>query len=174
MSQPLYTVRQLAYVVHDLDAALDYWTKVVKAGPFFVAEHCALRDQRYFGRPSAVDLNIALGNSGALQIELIQQLNDEPSVYQEFLASGRVGVHHFGLMPVDYAATCAEYRARGHAAAFQCTVGGAELTYFDTVATLGHYIELWDNHAVFKDLFDMVERAAVGWDGRDPVRALPL
>jgi hypothetical protein len=76
-------------------------------------------------------------------------------------------------MPVDYAATCAEYLAKGHRAAFQCTLEGAELTYFDTVASVGHYIELWDNNDVFKQLFLMVEDAAKGWDGRHPVRAFP-
>ena len=173
MTQPLYTVRQLAYVVRDLDAALDYWTGMLKVGPFFRMDHAPLTDQRFYGKPSNVDISIALGNSGDLQIELIQQHNDEPSVYKEFLDAGRVGVHHFGLMPVDYAATCAQYVANGHRAAFQCTLGGAERTYFDTGASVGHYIELWDNHSVFKDLFLMVEDAAKGWDGRDPVRSFP-
>ncbi|MGD9600787.1 MAG: VOC family protein [Gammaproteobacteria bacterium] len=174
MSQPLHTVRQLAYVVRDLDAALKYWVDVLKVGPFFVFEHCPLLDQKYLGKPSNVDVTLALGNSGALQIELIYQHNDEPSVYKEFLDAGRVGVHHFGLMPEDYAATCAEYGRRGHVAAFECTVGGAPLTYFDTVSTIGHYTELWDNSSVFKDLFLMVENAAMGWDGKNPVRKGPL
>lgn len=174
MTQPLYTVRQLAYVVRDLDAALAYWTGILKVGPFFRMAHAPLMDQRFFGKPSNVDVSIALGNSGDLQIELIQQHNDEPSVYKEFLDAGRVGVHHFGLMPVDYAATCAQYRANGHAAAFECTIAGAGLTYFDTVASVGHYIELWDNQEVFKNMFLMVEDAAKSWDGSNPVRAFPL
>lgn len=174
MTQPLQTVRQLAYVVRDLDAGLKYWTENLKAGPFFLFEHCPLLDQKYLGKPGNADVTLALGNSGGLQIELIYQHNDAPSVYKEFLDAGRVGVHHFGLMPVDYAAACAEYRARGHVAAFECTVGGAPLTYFDTVATVGHYIELWDNNSVFKDLFMMVEDAAKGWDGRNAVRKGPL
>ena len=170
MSQPLSTVRQIAYVVRDFDAALKYWIELVRVGPFFVFEHCPLQNQRYRGQASNVDVTLAIGNSGALQIELIYQHNDEPSVYKEFLDAGRVGVHHYGLMPENYAETCADYRARGHAAAFTCTVAGAELTYFDTVASLGHYTELWDNSSVFKDLFLRVENAAVGWDGRDPIR----
>lgn len=174
MSQPLYTVRQLAYVVRDMDAALKYWTEVMKVGPFFMFEHCPLNNQRHRGKPANIDVNLALGNSGALQIELIYQNNDEPSVYKEFLDAGREGVHHFGMMPVDYEATCAEYAARGHEAAFQCDIGGAELTYFDTVAEIGHFIELWDNNDVYKDLFKLVEDAAVGWDGKDPVRPGPL
>ena len=174
MTQPLYTVRQLAYVVRDLDAALAYWSGMLKVGPFFRMDHAPLMEQRFYGQPSNVDVAIALGNSGDLQIELIQQLNDAPSVYKEFLDAGRVGVHHFGLMPVDYAASCAQYRANGHAAAFECTIAGAELTYFDTVATVGHYIELWDNKDVFKDMFQMVEDAAKHWDGSHPVRPFPL
>ena len=174
MTQPLYTVRQLAYVVTNMDAALTYWTETLKVGPFFLFEHCPLKDQVYRGKPGSVDVDIALGNSGALQIELIYQRNDAGSVYKEFLDAGRVGVHHFGLMPEDYKAACAQYAALGHEAAFECTVGGADLVYFDTVDTIGHFTELWDNHAVFKDLFMQIENAAAGWDGSDPVRPGPL
>ena len=119
MTQPLYTVRQLAYVVTDMDAALTYWTETLKVGPFFLFEHCPLKDQVYRGKPGNVDVDIALGNSGALQIELIRQRNDAGSVYKEFLDAGRVGVHHFGLMPEDYKATCTQYKALGHEAAFE-------------------------------------------------------
>ena len=170
MSQPLYTVRQLAYVVRDLDAALKYWTEGLQVGPFYLYEHCALENQVYRGAPAYADVSLALGNSGDLQIELIVFEDDSPSVYKEFLDAGRQGVHHFGMMPVDYPATVAQYKALGHEAAFECTVGGAPLVYFDTVDTVGHFIELWDNNDTFKDLFTMVEDAAKGWDGSDPVR----
>lgn len=174
MTQPLETIRQVAYVVRDLDAALKYWVDVLGVGPFYKFENFVLGDQVYRGQPSNVDLTLALGNSGAVQIELILQNNDEPSVYKEFLDAGRVGVHHFGLMPKDYAAEYAKYRDLGHEAAFEATVGGANLVYFDTVDALGHFTELWDNADVFKDLFDLIENAAKGWDGKDPVRPSPL
>ncbi len=174
MTQPLYTLRQLAYVVRDLDVALAYWIDVLKVGPFFLFEHCPLENQIYRGNPSNVDVTLALGNSGDVQIELIFQHNDAGSVYKEFLDAGKEGVHHFGLMPVDYHATCQQYRDLGHAAAFECTVGGAALTYFDTLDKVGHFIELWDNDDVFKDLFTLVENAAKEWDGSDPVRPGPL
>ena len=174
MTQPLGSVRQLAYVVTDLDAALEYWTQTLKAGPFFVLEHCPLENQKYYGETSDADVTLALGNSGELQIELIYQHNDAPSVYRDFLTAGRVGVHHIGLMPENYSETSDYYRAQGHQVAFECTVGEAPLVYFDTVKSLGHYTELWDNKAVFKDLFLMVEEAAQGWDGSDPIRTLNL
>ena len=48
-----------------------------------------------------------------------------PFVYKEFLDAGKTGVHHFGMMPENFEETCREYAARGHEAAFECTVGGA-------------------------------------------------
>lgn len=174
MTQPLYTVQQLAYVVRDIDATLKYWVDVLKVGPFFLLDHVPIDNQKYFGQPATTDIMIALGNSGNLQIEIIVQHDERPSVYKEFLDAGRVGVHHFGLMPEDYEATYQQYQARGHDIAFEGMLGGAPFVYFDTVKTVGHYIELWDNNSVFKDLFLMIEEAAKDWDGQNSVRQLTL
>ena len=63
-------------------------------------------------------------------------------------------------------------KALGHEAAFECSIGDSPLVYFDTVDAVGHFIELWDNSDVYKDLFMLVEDAAKGWDGKNPVRPL--
>lgn len=173
MTQPLGTIRQLAYVVKDLDAALDYWVNTMKAGPFYKMEHINLENQKYYGEPTNADISVALGNSGDLQIELIVQHNEAKSVYKDFLDAGRQGVHHMALMPEDYPATYEQYLSSGHKPAFELSLGGAPVVYFDALDTVGHYIELWDNNSVFKDMFMLVEEAAKGWDGSDPVRAMP-
>ncbi len=171
MTQPLQTVRQLAYVTQDLDAALKYWTDVLHVGPFYVFEHVPLENQRYRGQPSNVDLTITLRNTGAVQIELMFQHNSEPSVYKEFLEAGRVGIHHFGLVPPDYQAACTQYKELGHEAAFELMVGDTHVVYFDTVQAIGHFTELWENTASLNEMFLMVENAAKDWDGKDPVRS---
>ena len=71
MSQHLNTVRQIAYVVEDMEKALKYWTEYLKAGPFFTLEHAPMENQKYRGGPSNADVSIALGNSGDGQIGLI-------------------------------------------------------------------------------------------------------
>jgi len=174
MTQPLGTIRQVAYVVKDLDVALSHWTKTLHAGPFYRIDHCPLEEQKYYGEAGNADVSIALGNSGDLQIELIVQHNNAPSVYRDFLEAGRQGVHHIALMPEDYTTSFQEYQAAGYTPAFECSVGGAPVVYFDTVNTMGHYVELWDNNAVFKNLFSLVEDAAKNWDGKDPIRSLAL
>jgi hypothetical protein len=45
----------------------------------------------YRGEPCAVTLSLALVNSGELQIELIHQTDDTPSIFTEFLNSGASG-----------------------------------------------------------------------------------
>jgi len=174
MTQALGTIRQLAYVVEDMDAALDYWINTLGAGPFFTIDHCPLDNQKYYGEPTNADVSIALGNSGDLQIELIVQHNDAPSVYKDFLQAGRSGVHHIALMPEDYDTEYKRYIDSGHQAAFELSLGGASLVYFDALKTVGHYIELWDNNSVFKDMFLMVEDAAKNWDGKDAIRPMPM
>ena len=54
-----------------------------------MVEHCALREQIYRRRHSAVDVDIALGNSGDVQIELIfQHKSNELSIYNEINPAG--------------------------------------------------------------------------------------
>ena len=166
----LGTVSQVAYVVEDMDRALKYWIEVINAGPFFVFEHALLENQRYRGGPSDVEVTLAVGNSGDIQIELIYCENDAPSVYKEFRDAGKSGVHHIGLMPEDYTKTIELYRSLDFEPAFECSIGGTDLVYFDTVKTLGHFTELWDNSETFLEFQRSVREAARTWDGSDPIR----
>jgi hypothetical protein len=170
MKTALGTVRQVAYVVDDMQKALDYWIDGMKAGPFFLFEHAAMENQLYRGAASNADVSLAVGNSGDVQIELIYCENDAPSVYKEFLDAGRVGVHHLGLMPENYPEEYDRYISLGYEAAFECSIAGTQLVYFDTVNSLGHFTELWDNSEAFKDFMAEVKAAARDWNGDDPVR----
>ena len=171
--QPLNTIRQLGYVVSNLDEAIKYWVEVVGAGPFFIIKHCALREQIYRGQPCAVDVDIALGNSGDMQIELIYQHNDAPSIYNETNSAGHVGLHHFGIMPASFELAKASFVEKGCEEVFSCTVSRAELAYFDTRKHVGHFTEVWENSNVFNDVAHLVEDAAKNWDGRNPLRPMP-
>ena len=170
MLPALGTVRQIAYVVEDMQQALDYWLDVMQAGPFYLFEHAEIENPVYRGNPSNLDVSLAVGNSGDVQIELIFCENNAPSVYKEFVNAGRRGVHHLGLMPENYADTYTRYTNLGFEPAFECEIGGTNLVYFDTVDKLGHFTELWNNSDTFISFMELVKNAAIDWDGDNPIR----
>ena len=77
-------IMQNAFVVPDLAAAIDHWVRVMNVGPFFMFEHIPFAELWYRGAPARVDLSCAIAYHGDLQIELIRQQDDAPSIYTDF------------------------------------------------------------------------------------------
>src|SRR5438067_1870127 len=92
---------QMAYVPADFDAALSFWTKTIGAGPFFSIEQVKLDHVRYRGEPAAIDFSITLGYWGAMQIELIRQHNDTPSIFKAWRDQNRGGLQHVCILVGD-------------------------------------------------------------------------
>ena len=116
---------------------------------------------------------MAWSNSGELQIELIQQQDDRPSIFTEFLAAHSPGFHQLAYWTTDFAATMREVEKAGWPVVWS---GGEELgvrfAYVeppDSPAAVIEISELTDataTNAIF--MYD----AAAGWDGSDPIRNL--
>lgn len=181
MSRLFGTMRQIAFVVRDLDRALSYWSETLGVGPFFVLRDVSPEDFRYRGRPSPPPrLTIALANSGDLQVELVVPHDDRPSAYRDFLAAGREGFQHVSawLTRADYDATMARQLAAGVPVVHEGKVPGAgvRFAYFATdrpPAGLTYEIsDVLEPHVY--PLMEMIAEAARGWDGSDPVRELGL
>jgi catechol 2,3-dioxygenase-like lactoylglutathione lyase family enzyme len=169
----LGAVMQLAYVPADFDAAVDYWTKVMGAGPFFALEHVKLEDVKYHGQPSDIDFSMALGYWGDLQIELIRQHNDAPSIYKAWRDQSQEGLHHVCILVDDMAlarAVCAEAGAEVVQEAH--VPGGGEVIYADAGGGPGTLVEILKPGPGSRAFFAMMREAARGWDGSDPLRRL--
>src|SRR5262249_38667574 len=80
-----------------------HWIDVLGVGPWFYIEHLSVPDFTYKGQPSPVNVSLALANSGPLQVELIQQRNDAPSLYRDFLNAGHEGLQHVGYGTKNFA-----------------------------------------------------------------------
>lgn len=161
-------VKQIAYVVDDLDAAIARWVDVLRVGPFFRLDGMRVADSRYRGATLPTEVSIALGNSGGVQIELIAAGGAAPSIYRE----GRGGVHHVAVLARDFEGESARLAALGHAEALELQLPVCRVRYHDTLAAFGHFVELWESTEAMRGMLAMIESAAQGWDGRDPVRRL--
>jgi hypothetical protein len=174
MSRLFGAIRQNGYVVRDIDAAMEHWINVMNVGPWFSFDPVKIDYFHHRGQPSDVEMSVALANSGDLQIELIQQRNDAPSMYKEFLDSGREGLQHVAYWTTDYQAVYDRALSLGYTVGHEGQIGGEQgrFAYFDTEAHPGTVIEISDISGPKGPFFQHVREASVGWDGSDPIRQL--
>jgi len=172
MSRLFGDVRQNGYVVRDIEAAMRFWTQTLEIGPFFYIERVKMDWFRYGGTESAPELSIALANSGDLQIELIQQRNDAPSMYLDFLRDHGEGLQHMSHWTHDYQALYDRVLAAGFTVGHEGQIGGTQgrFAYFDTPAHAGTVMEISDISGGKGRFFEHIRKAAAAWDGADPIR----
>jgi hypothetical protein len=174
MSRFFGEIRQLGYVVPDIEAAMDYWTRELGVGPFFYNPKVPIVNYRYRGESHEPHNSVALANSGFVQVELIQTRNDVPSMYRDFLQAGRTGLQHVAYWTEDYDADLARLTAQGFKAVMSGEVGEkGRFVYFDTEYHPGTVIELSEVAGPKGKLFKMIRDAGASWDGSDPVRPFP-
>lgn len=163
-------VMQIAFVPADFDAAITHWTKVMGVGPFFLIEHIALEEMRYLGHPSHCVFTIALAYWGDIQVELIRQDNDVPSIYRGCEGSA---LHHSCVLTDDIEAARNIAEAAGASILVEAKVGqdGAVL-YVDTGGGPGTIVEILKPASGSNALFTMIKDASIGWNGSTPVRRL--
>jgi Glyoxalase/Bleomycin resistance protein/Dioxygenase superfamily len=164
-------VIQMAYVVEDIRASIDWWIKDARTGPWFLLDHFWAADQVYRGTSSKADVAIAMAFAGHMCIELIQPRDDHPSVYREIVDRRGYGFHHIGLCVADVDEEIPAYEARGYELAFRARVptGGA-VAYLAGGAANPGFLELIPATSGMDDVFTNFWRASLDWDGSDPVR----
>jgi catechol 2,3-dioxygenase-like lactoylglutathione lyase family enzyme len=163
-------VRQFAYVVHDLDAAIASWLEL-RVGPWFVLRDFRVTGGEYRGAPAEPVLSMAFANSGEIQLELISPVGQAPSIYREFLGAGQEGFHHIAYWTRDY--------DRDHARALGCgwecvQYGPVRYAYYETSPGLHGLVELTEVNDRLEGFTDAIRAAAATWDGvSEPVRSYP-
>ena len=176
-------IRQIAFVVRDIDRAIDYWAKTLGVGPFFIKRQIQFTDYIYKNQScQSPTVSIALSNSGYIQIELIQQHDDLPSIYKEFLDSRREGLQHVSawLTRAGFEDKKKELTSHGINIAQECTIpsSGVRLAYFETenFETDGFAKDNFPGGIIF-EISDLMEpgqyeriqniaNTAANWDGK--------
>jgi hypothetical protein len=70
----------------DIHATMGEMTRMMGVGPWFLRERGVFPRQFYRGQPATTALSIAMGYAGDMLFEIIQQLDDSPSVYRDVVA----------------------------------------------------------------------------------------
>lgn len=171
MSRLFGPLRQMGFVVRDIEGAMRHWVEVVGVGPWFYVDRLPVTSFTYRGaRHDGIHISVALANSGDVQLELIQQRCDTPSMYREFLAAGHEGLQHWSSWPEDYDAIYKRARETGYTIGQEGDSPRGRFVYFGNEGHPGTVIEMAHLTPTRRRIFDQIREAAVGWDGRDPIR----
>lgn len=171
MSRLFGNMRQVGVVVRDIEAAMTHWSEVCGIGPWFYTDRLAVSAFTYQGqRHDDIHLSIALANSGDVQIELIQQRCQTPSMYRDFLAAGHEGMQHWSSWPANYGETYRRALANGYSVGQEGESPRGPFVYFRNEGHPGTVIEMAEATPERMKIFDQVRQAASGWDGTDPIR----
>ena len=171
MSRLFGSMRQVGIVVRDIEGAMKHWVEVCGVGPWYYTDRLAVTAFSYNGkRYDDLHASISLANSGDVQLELIQQRCDTPSMYQEFLAAGREGMQHWSSWPEDYDAIYQHALANGYSVGQEGDSPRGRFVYFRQEGHPGTVIEMAHATPTRMRIFNAVREAASNWDGSDPIR----
>jgi hypothetical protein len=140
-------------------------------GPFYLQPNLSLPGMLYHGEPSAPVFSVAIAYWGDIQIELIEQHNNAPSIYRDWRDRGGEGVHHSCLLVADLAharATCEE--AGGLIVQDAAFGAGGGVIYVDTGGGPGTMVELVQPNEGTLKRFATIKAASIDWDGAQPMR----
>lgn len=176
MSIKFGEVCQIGYIVRDIEAAMQKWI-ALGVGPWYYRETNPISEFNYYGKPSAFpDMSIALANSGQVQIELIQQRNDAPSLYLDMIQSGQEGIQHIAYWTADrFDEFKGELLRLGFREGHSGRMGkGGRFGYFIDPSMPGTIIELSETTGGKMDRFKLVREASRNWNGEDPIRKMTI
>ena len=170
---------QLGFVVPDVDASMRFYAEKFRVGPFSCSRGFKAPDGWYRGKTDMPELTLAQAYNGRLVVELIQQHDDTPSVYKEFIDRCGFGLHHYGIAVAteEYEQTLEHYYAGGFADVFTDNLpGGTRIRYIGpkreeeiektrNETGVGYFecVEIRENQENF---FSSLIEAARNWDGK--------
>jgi hypothetical protein len=166
-----YRFFQLGFLVADVFDAARAWTEVFGVGPFHltpIVEQVAT----YRGETSAVKIQVAVAQAGPVQIELIQQHCDSPSIYREWHRGRISGLHQLCTVTSDYDGKLSHYKRLGYEVAAESQAGRFRVAYVDTAADFGFYTEIVEETPTFLAQLHTISQTCATWDGSDPIRIM--
>ncbi len=161
-------VGQIGYVVNDLEEAAQRWVDTTGIGPWTILSKVPLDHFTYNGQDAAVEIGIAVAYSGDMQIELIQQHNETPSMYRELLDTYGEGVQHVCFYPEDYDAALEAAFDAGMTVGQEGSLWGIRFAYLR--GDNGRVLELGDLPKKVRAGRQVGIDEAASWDGTDPIR----
>ena len=144
---------QTAFVVEDLDTAIESFSRDLNIGGWLQVGGKRPWPAVYRGNEVGLNVRVALGFSGDMMFELIQQTDEAPSVYREI---GGFGLHHFAIAEAGLPATLARYAAEGLEPILTLDGAQGQAAYLDVRPRLPAMLELVQITPSFEAFIGMI------------------
>jgi hypothetical protein len=161
-------IRQIAWLVDDLTAGVERWSRFSGIGPWTVYRNVRL-SATWRGVDAEIVIDVGLSYRDDVQIELIQPISRTPSPYQDSLGATLVGLHHVAWLSDDLERDKALAIARGLALTFEARNAASHVAYFESAAEPGLRFEFIQASPMMLEGFAAGVAASRGWDGGEPV-----
>lgn len=163
-------LHHIGMVVDDLERAAEHLASTHGAGPFLAVPHVHLTELLYLGRPCRWEHSLAFGLWGGVQVELQELDAIEPEGLAEVM--GRPGqLSHVSYRVDDLAQTTDHLIEHGLERFLQVRSGEVQFACFSD-PLMSTYVEVHQANPFIARFDAAVAEAALGWDGRDPLRML--
>ena len=169
-------VRQVAYIVKDIDAAMQHWNSAYGVGPFLVTRSAIPLTNAYCRGKKAetTRLHIAFAYVGQMQLELIELVGDTPGLYKEALDRNNDGVHHYAVCVEDFPAAYNWALDNGFDAVIDAGVDGlARMSYLENTDQ-GLILEVIEWNPLTRPYFSGLEARVKAADPRQLVHEFTL
>ncbi len=126
--------KQIAYIVDDIDVAINHWHTQYGVGPFLVTRNAVPLTNAYYRgrRAETTHVNIAFAYIGDMQLEFIELIGDTPGLYKEALDRKNYGVHHYAVLVEDFPSTYNWLVDNGYESVIDAGVDGlARMSYLE-------------------------------------------
>ncbi len=168
--------KQIAYMVKDIDEAMESWHRDHGVGPFLVARNAVpLSNAFYRGdKAQTTRVNIAFAYVGDMQLELIELIGDTPGLYKEALDRNQFGVHHYAVCVDDFPAAYNWALDNGFDAVIDAGIDGlARMSYVENPDT-GIILEVIQWNPMTKPYFEGLEKMVKSADKNQLVHEFKL
>lgn len=174
MSHLFGPVRQLGFVVNDIEQTIDHWLNTAGCGPVFRARATQIGGYRYRGAPAeSPDISVVYVQDGPMQMEFLALNNDAPSSWRDFLATGSEGLHHLGYWTTSFERHLELALARGLEPEMTGETGpGERFAVFAPKGPRSMVLELVETSPRKQEFYRQIAAASEGWDGKDPIRQI--
>jgi hypothetical protein len=164
-------ITQVGFVTRDIRASMNFYVDQLGIGPWFIADR-VVSTHNYRGTPQTFVLSVAMAASGGLQLELMQQHDDVPSMYHDWMLRpfARELQQHICFWPDDYDAKLVRAHELGYGVVQDGATARGRFVYLAHPRDPDQVVEITEQTPARRAFNAAIARAAVGWTGEDRIR----